>query len=521
MKGWLYRVGGGILAWLLLATLGLWGYGEVYRKRVYPGVVVAGLEVGGMTRAEVTTLLRERLPDPEEEGLVLRAAEAQVRFSWAALGRGFDYTGTAELAYAQGREGKGPARWLQPLRLYFTGREIAPLTTSADPARVETAVARLAEQINAAPVDAQLQIAPDGVHETPGRAGRRLDVEAGVAAVQAALAEGRAGVELPVTALPPRLQEPEPAFSQAQMLLAQSFTVTADDPLTAYTATFQAPPSEVARWLSARPAYHYDPPRMLLEFHQNEIRRWLTEDVASQLGEERLLDVEETLAQILLALNRTTTTAAARIRHPEKRYVVQPGDTLFDIAYNHGFPQWRLEEANPEIEPGTLLVGQELVIPSIDVLFPKPLVPGKRIEISLPEQMLRAYEDDELRFEFRASSGMSTTPTIAGQFQVLMKEPNAYAQRWDLQMPYFMGIYKEGPNFYNGIHALPILASGRRLSAAVLGWPASYGCIILDVDDARALFEWAPIGTLVRIEGVAPGTPSAVETLDEAVSAEP
>jgi lipoprotein-anchoring transpeptidase ErfK/SrfK len=260
---------------------------------------------------------------------------------------------------------------------------------------------------------------------------------------------------------------------------------------------------------------------MLLEFDQGEIRRWLSQEIEPQLGDERLLDVDETLAQILLALNRQHSTADAHIRHPEARYIVQPGDALYDIAYNHGFPQWRLEEANPEIKPGNLIIGQELVIPSIDVLITEPIVPDKRIEISLPEQMLRAYEHDELLFELRASSGMSTTPTIAGQFQVLMKEPDAYARRWDLEMPYFMGIYKEGPNFYNGIHELPILASGRRLSAGVLGWPASYGCIILDEDDAQTIFDWAPIGTLVSITGFAPGTPSAVETLDEAVNADP
>jgi len=120
-----------------------------------------------------------------------------------------------------------------------------------------------------------------------------------------------------------------------------------------------------------------------------------------------------------------------------------------------------------------------------------------------------------LTFDFIISSGMSKTPTIAGQFQVLFKEPDAFARRWNLDMPYFMGIYEEGEGFHNGIHELPITAWDRRLSAGVLGWPASYGCIILDVGDAEALYNWAPVGTLVRIEGVAPGTPTWQETLED------
>ncbi|MGD2147024.1 MAG: L,D-transpeptidase family protein, partial [Anaerolineae bacterium] len=217
----------------------------------------------------------------------------------------------------------------------------------------------------------------------------------------------------------------------------------------------------------------------------------------------------------LAALDASEHQVPSLVRHPEATYVVQPGDVLFDIAYRHGFPQWRLEEANPDLEPDQLAVGMELTIPSIDVLFPEPLAPAKRIEIDLPEQRLRAYEDDELVYDFICSSGISTTPTIAGSFQVLFKEPEAYAQRWDLEMPYFIAIYQEGPEFANGIHELPITAGGHRLWSGYLGWPASYGCIILDIGDAEKLYDWAPVGTLVRIEGVAPGTPTYEERMAE------
>jgi hypothetical protein len=81
-----------------------------------------------------------------------------------------------------------------------------------------------------------------------------------------------------------------------------------------------------------------------------------------------------------------------------------------------------------------------------------------------------------------------------------------------------MAIYHERPGFANGIHELPIRADGQRLWASILGWPASYGCIILNVGDAEKLYDWAPVGTLVRIEGVAPGTPLYVPTYDEQAS---
>jgi hypothetical protein len=249
---------------------------------------------------------------------------------------------------------------------------------------------------------------------------------------------------------------------------------------------------------------------MLLEVEEVSVQAWLQE-IAPQLGAERILDVTETLSRTVTALLAGEHQARSHIRHPEHIYVVEPGDNFFDIAYNHGFPQWQLEEANPDVDPEALAIGMELVIPSIDVLFPHPLVDGKRIEISLPEQRLRAYEDEQLVHDLTCSSGMSSTPTIAGQFQVLFKEPSAYASRWSLEMPYFIGIYQEGPDFANGIHELPITSYGTRLWAGVLGWPASYGCIILNIGDAETLYNWAPVGTLVRIMGVAPGTPTYKE----------
>jgi hypothetical protein len=288
----------------------------------------------------------------------------------------------------------------------------------------------------------------------------------------------------------------------------------ADDPLTDYYAEFSAPLEQVSTWLKATSQEGPSGPQVALELQGGAIYQWL-QGVASQVGAGRILDPDEVLPQVMLALGAGEHQVRPRVRHPQGTYVVQPGDAFFDIAYYFGFPQWQLEAANPDVDPEGLEVGMELVIPSIDVLVPEPIVPGKRIEIDLPEQRLRAYEDDELIYDLTCSSGISDTPTIAGQFQVLFKEDMAYAPRWDLEMPYFIAIYEHAKGFYNGIHELPILSSGQRLWGGVLGWPASYGCIILDISDAETIYNWAPVGTLVKIEGVAPEIPKKEEEIQE------
>jgi len=61
-----------------------------------------------------------------------------------------------------------------------------------------------------------------------------------------------------------------------------------------------------------------------------------------------------------------------------------------------------------------------------------------------------------------------------------------------------MGIYWSG-QLENGIHALPILPSGKILWDGYLGQRVSYGCVILSTTAAKTLYDWAEIGTPVKI----------------------
>ena len=190
----------------------------------------------------------------------------------------------------------------------------------------------------------------------------------------------------------------------------------------------------------------------------------------------------------------------AYLTHEPRAYVVQSGDVLTNIAARMGMPEGLILEANPDTDLNDLHIGQELTVPSQDVLTPHLLVPGKRIVISIEEQKMRVYEWGQLLHDWRVSTGMAGSPTHTGVFQVLSKEELAYATQWDLWMPHFMAVYRVGGDVHNGVHALPILSSGQRLWARALGSPASYGCIILGVQEGETLYNWAEIGVLVIIE---------------------
>jgi lipoprotein-anchoring transpeptidase ErfK/SrfK len=130
---------------------------------------------------------------------------------------------------------------------------------------------------------------------------------------------------------------------------------------------------------------------------------------------------------------------------------------------------------------------------------PAPSYGGsKLILVDISEQHMYVYDGDTLVYSFVASTGMHNA-TKVGTFAVQDKIPNAYGSTWDIWMPNWLGIYYAGST-ENGIHALPILPNGATLWAGFLGTPISYGCIVLDTYDSQLLYDWADIGTPVKIQ---------------------
>lgn len=189
-------------------------------------------------------------------------------------------------------------------------------------------------------------------------------------------------------------------------------------------------------------------------------------------------------------------------------HIVAAGENLYRIALRYGLTTAQLAAANGIVNYNTVYVGQVLRIPAPGQAFaaPAPSLPGapvasggKKVVVSISRQHLWAYNSDKVVFSFVASTGLASSPTAPGSYRVLDKIPNAYASTWNLQMPYWLGIYYVG-RIENGIHALPILANGQTLWSGLLGRPASFGCVILDTASAKQLYDWVDIGTPVVIQ---------------------
>lgn len=484
----------GLLGAIVLAVfLAIAGYFHfLFNNQVFPGVRVGGVPLGGMTKSDAVAVLAARW----DQESTIRVSDGVRSWTMNPLDIGLDVNelATAETAFAIGRSGDLLASLVQAVRAGFSGEEVAPVV-ELDVESAERGLTALAEQVSVAPIPPSLSFEGGRTTIDPGWPGARLDVPATLRSLAETQREILMGEPLVL-----RMQV-EPAESDQWELLERLANRMASGPLvlTAYDPVRD----EVFEWnlnleeMAPHLAFVSSEKGQALSLDVDWLRQRL--DAMSQsLGPGQFLDPGEASSALSRALSENER-AVLRVWHAPTTYRVQPGDSLLEISWDTGIPFWMILEANPGLNPDLLRQGMELTIPSRDTLLPLPVIPGKRIRIDIGEQRLWTFQDGVVRSEHVISTGLDRSPTQPGVFQVRTHEPLAYASLWDLHMPNFLGIYEAWPGFMNGIHGLPTLSSGTRLWANVLGRPASYGCIILDLPDAESLYAWAEEGVVVEI----------------------
>jgi len=120
---------------------------------------------------------------------------------------------------------------------------------------------------------------------------------------------------------------------------------------------------------------------------------------------------------------------------------------------------------------------------------------GKYIDLNLAKQNLSIFEDGKNLSTFKVSTGKRGMATPTGTFSILAKRGRAWSRKYKLFMPYFMQFTRAG----HGIHELPEWPNGHKEGAAHLGIPVSHGCVRLGIGPAKAVYNWADIGTPVVI----------------------
>ncbi len=111
------------------------------------------------------------------------------------------------------------------------------------------------------------------------------------------------------------------------------------------------------------------------------------------------------------------------------------------------------------------------------------------IDVNLSQQMVYAYEGDNIANSFLVSTGTWLHPTLTGRYHVYVKlrytdmsGPDYYLPNVPYTMYFFRGYGLHGTYWHHNF-----------------GTPMSHGCVNLSIPDAEWLYNFASVGTLVNV----------------------
>lgn len=246
-------------------------------------------------------------------------------------------------------------------------------------------------------------------------------------------------------------------------------------------------------------------------FRGQELKVWVPDESEEIPGGE--LPPAE---QITITVERPVQQA---VPQTEIKHVVGYGETLLALAQRYKVSWQDIAQANNIANINHLYAGQVLTIPStptpetqtttmmmpnngldddlgilsapITVVVPTPSVTqGKQLIVDLSDQMVFAFLDGELQYSVLGSTGLPATPTVQGDFKIY--------QRYDSQT-------MSGPGYYlPGVTWVQYFYAGYAFHTAYWhnnwGQPMSHGCVNLPEDAAKWLYDFATVGTAVRVQ---------------------
>jgi hypothetical protein len=124
---------------------------------------------------------------------------------------------------------------------------------------------------------------------------------------------------------------------------------------------------------------------------------------------------------------------------------------------------------------------------------------GKRVIYGNDAQRMWLVDDYGQLVDTYLVSGRSNVPA-PGTYHVYSKSASAWAGHGGITMKWMVRFAHGSSGLAIGFHAIPVYANGQPMQTeAQLGTYQSAGCVRQANDKARALYDWAPIGTTVIV----------------------
>ena len=482
-----------LVATLSIATA-LWGQEHRAGERLLPGATVAGVDVGGLTVVEATSLVAASVEDRlDAEVTARRGTEA-----WTTTARHLGGSVDAEAAVATAAEAASRTGWWRLAALRWIGAEAeaeakVPDDLGLDDDTVAAWLADIAAAVDVEPTPASLVWTGQDTVVVGDATGQRLDVADGEAAVRRAIAEGAATLELSVEELPATLDRVDATRLRADVdaavreRLDAPVTFTAGDVAHEVTAADLGARPRLAALLehaAARAAAGHDPAGALVQ------RPRIPVDLDAAA-------VEATLAELAADVDVAPIDAS----------VTTSGGWLAFTDAAEGLGLDRAAAASAVAD--AVDEGRDAVDLPVATLAPERTGEDLRdvLLVRQHERRLYHYRDGEIVADWPVAVGTGEQPTPVGTFHIGAKRHlptwhNPAPDRWGADMPDVIG---PGPTNPLGVRALNWNDGGRDTlirfhgtsNVGSIGRASSNGCVRLSNPDVVELYDRIPQGTTV------------------------
>jgi vancomycin resistance protein YoaR len=200
-------------------------------NKVHSGIRVAGVDLGGLTKAEAISALDQAVKAAQDDPITLRAGDK----SWTVLptdvGAAVNVEAVVKTAMGVTRQsnvfGDIGARW----KLYFSTNEV-PLTGTVDSAKLAAFIAGIASMVDVPPVDAGLVIENGTIKMISSSDGKVVDQDQLTKDLTGSLLALRStGLTVPIVDKAPAVTADDNAEAQqqAETMISGEVTVTSGD----------------------------------------------------------------------------------------------------------------------------------------------------------------------------------------------------------------------------------------------------------------------------------------------------
>lgn len=457
-----------LAALIVMMVAAFFGANWYYHDRVSPGVRFGQIDVTGKTAAELTSIVNKAVDD---SAITVTDSEGNaVKADLKSLGVSVDVEKTvSDLLNA--KSGNMIAR-INPF-----DKQSVPLEAKTDESVLTTYLTeKLVKQEDRAVASS---VAYNGTTfaVTQGREGKEAQPAAVVKSVKHAIAEPgtprKVTVQYSQVAMPITVETATSAANEANKRLAAPLVIG-----NSKDKTFTVPAGEVAKWITVTPDVRKG--TIALSYDQNAVRTYLSQNLAKELNQDMVVEknVVNTEGTVLTVSQQGVDGVVVQNTDATADQVIKAlgtGDgcniTADVKVTEHKTESRKVDYTSPNGDPHAV--------------------------INLSEQKVYAYRGSTLVRTFLVSTGKPTTPTDTGTFFVHTKYQTQTMRGEDYVTPNVPWItyYNQG----EGFHGAPWNGDG-----IASGTPRSHGCTNMNVEDAKWIYDFLPVGAMVQVVGSTP-----------------